>query len=236
MDGARTRISLLTAWRRGAAVAALSSVALVVTGLFGTVAPLVGFGTAICVIGGAETARRYFLRKCALCCELEDISAVARYRERLCSARSRMTLATWLRDIARDSHAAGASPYVLWDRVTLVRHELLALADELESADAVDARTMIEIRTLLSDGRDSPLFNDQIPPAALVSTIRCARFRAITGPRHDPIERVAIGPVRPVPAPGSGRRARAHPLRDIRSMRAQGIGSERAMGRNTDDS
>ncbi len=236
MDDARTWISLLTAWRRGAAVAALSSVALVVTGLLGTVAPLVGFGTAICVIGGVETARRCFLRKCALCGELEEISAVARYRERLCSARSRRKLATWLRDIARDSHAAGASPYVLWGRVALVQHELLALADELESADAIDARTMIEIRTLLGDGRDSPLLNDQIPPAALVSTIRCARFRAITSSRHDSIERVAIGPVGPVPASGSGRRV-SHAPSSRYSLDESARDRIRARdGRNTHDS
>jgi hypothetical protein len=35
---------------------------------------------------------------------------------------------------------------VLWDRVALVRRELVVLADELESADIVDPRTMIEIQ------------------------------------------------------------------------------------------
>jgi hypothetical protein len=206
MDGARTRISLLTAWRRGAAIAALSSLALVATGRLGMVAPLVGFGTAICVMGGAETARRCFLRNCALCPDLEEIAAVARYRETLCSARSRRRLATSLRSTTRDSQAAQASPYVLWDRVAQVRHELLALADELESANTVDPRTMIEIRNLLSDGQNSPLLNDQIPPAALVSTVRCARFRVATYPLQDSIGRLAIAPVAAVSAPETGGR------------------------------
>jgi len=59
---------------------------------------------------------------------------------------------------------------VLWDRVALVRCELVVLADELESADIVDPRTMIEIKTLLSSGRDSALLNDQISPETLVGT------------------------------------------------------------------
>lgn len=59
---------------------------------------------------------------------------------------------------------------MLWDRVALVRCELVVLADELESADIVDPRTMIEIKTLLSSGRDSALLNDQISPETLVGT------------------------------------------------------------------
>jgi hypothetical protein len=185
MEDARTRISLLTAWCRGAAVAAVASLALAVTGPFGMVAPSAGFAAAICVLGGAETARRCFLRKCAPCAEFGEITAVARYRRRLCSARSRRRLAGALRRTARDSPAARANPYLLWSRVALVRDELTALADELESASAGDPRAVIEIKTLLCDGRDSPLLNDQPPPELLLSTVRCARFRVITVPVKD---------------------------------------------------
>jgi hypothetical protein len=164
------------------------------------VAPLAGFAAGMCVLGGAETARRCFLRKCAACAELGEITAVARYRERLCSARSRRSLAGALRRTARDSPAARADPYVLWGRVALVRDELLALADELESAGAGDPRAMIEIKTLLCDGRDSPLLNDQLPAELLLSTVRCARFRVITVPLND-----STGPSAITSFPGSRR-------------------------------
>jgi hypothetical protein len=61
--------------------------------------------------------------------------------------------------------------------------------DELESADTVDPRTIIEIRELLSNGRDSPLLNDRLPTAALVNTVRCARFRLATAPIERSIRR-----------------------------------------------
>jgi hypothetical protein len=77
-------------------------------------------------MGGVETALRCFLRECALCPGLAEISAVARYRETLCSPTNRRKLAISLRRMARPSPAARASPYVLWDRVALVRDELLA--------------------------------------------------------------------------------------------------------------
>lgn len=164
------------------------------------VAPSAGFAAAICMLGGAETARRCFLRKCAPCAELAEITAVARYRKGLCSARARRRLAGALRRTARDSPAARANPYLLWGRVSLVRDELLALADELESAGAGDPRAMIEIKTLLCDGRDSPLLNDQLPSELLLSTVRCARFRVITVPLKDSIGPSAITSVPPVPA------------------------------------
>jgi len=195
-----TRIAFLMGWRRGAGAAAVSCVGLLATGPLGRVGPLVGLGTAISVMGGVEIAVRCVLRRCVLCPEIAQISAMARYRDRLCSARNRRRLAKWLRGTARPSHAARASPYVLWARVALVREQLLLLADELESADTIDPRTMIEIRTLLSNGRDSPLLNDQIPAAELVSTVRCARFRVITAPLQNSIGGSALAPIAPGPA------------------------------------
>lgn len=205
MEDAANRISLLMAWRRGAVSAAVCSGALLATGVIGLIRALVGFGSALCVMGGVETALRCFLRECTLHPELAQIAAVARYRERLCSARSRCRLATWLRSTVRDSHAARSSPYVLWHRVALVSDELLALADELESADAVDPRTMIEIKRLLCDGQDSPLLNERLPAAAAGSAILSARFRVITAPLQDSVGRSA-DPVAHVPASQTRRR------------------------------
>jgi hypothetical protein len=202
-----TRIAFLTAWCRGAAVAAAASLALAVTGPLGVVAPLAGFAAAMCVLGGAEAARRCLLRRCAACGELAEIIAVARYRERLCSARSRRRLAGALRRTARDTPAARADPYLLWSRVALVRDELMALADELESASGGDPRAMIEIKTLLCDGRDSPLLNDQLPSELLLSTVRCARFRVITVSLKDSPGPSATASVPPVPTAQPRRRA-----------------------------
>jgi hypothetical protein len=159
------------------------------SGLLGIVRALVCLAIAVSIIASVEIALLCLLRKCALRPELADIPAVGRYRERLCSARTRLLLATSMRRTAQASPRAQISSYVLWDRVALVRDELLALADELESADTVDPRTIIEIRELLSNGRDSPLLNDRLPTAALVNTVRCARFRLATAPIERSIRR-----------------------------------------------
>jgi hypothetical protein len=207
VEDARIRIALLVAWRRGAGAGAVLSAGFLATGLLGSVGPLIAFGTAICVMGGVEIVLRCALRQDVLCPEFAEIEAVARYRDRLCSARNRRRLATWLRSTARPSPAVRGSPYVLWDRVALGREELLALADELESAHTIDPRTMIEIKELLSNGRDSPLLNEHLPAAAVISTVRCARFRVITAPLQDSLGRSALTPIRPGPAPNSGPRA-----------------------------
>jgi hypothetical protein len=78
VDDAEARISLLMAWRRGAAVGAVWSLALVMTGPLGLLVPLVAFGTATGVMGGVEAALRRFLRECAARRDLGEISAVGR--------------------------------------------------------------------------------------------------------------------------------------------------------------
>jgi hypothetical protein len=135
------------AWRRGAGVAAIAAVGLVATGLLASVGALAAFGTAVCVIAGAQAALRCCLRQYVLRPELAEIPAVALYRDRLCSGRNRRGLAISARRMAHPSPAARASPYVLWDRVALVPDELLALADELESADTADPHTMLQINS-----------------------------------------------------------------------------------------
>jgi hypothetical protein len=216
VEDARARIALLTAWRRGAGVAAVAAAGSTAIGLPGSVGPPVALGTALCVIGGAQAALCCCLRQCVLCPKLAEIPAVALYRDRLCSGRNRRGLAISLRRIAHPSPAARASPYVLWDRVALVRDELLALADELESADTVDPHTMIEIRQLLSNGLQSPLLNDRLPAAGAISVVRCARFRLITAPLQDPIRGSVPASVTSVPALSRRRRAARAPRSEDR--------------------
>jgi hypothetical protein len=94
---------------------------------------------------------------------------------------------------------------VLWDRVALVREELLALADELESAATIDPRTMVEIHELLCSGRDSPMLNDQLPASALASAILCARFRLVTAPLQRSMQTSAAASLATLAAPGDDR-------------------------------
>jgi hypothetical protein len=54
---------------------------------------------------------------------------------------------------------------------------------------------MVEVKQLLSNGRDSPLLNEGLPAAAAVSALRCARFRVITAPLRDYIGRSATAPI-----------------------------------------
>ena len=207
MEVAARRISLLVAWRRGAAAAALCSGGVLASGLLGPAAPLAGIGIAVGITAGVDIALRSFLRKCALCRELTEIPAVARYRDRLCSVRRRRQLATWLRRIASASPRAQSSPLVLWGRVALVRDELVVLADELESADTVDPRTMVELHELLSSGRDSPMLNDQLPASELSTAILRARFRLVTAPLQRTIHESAVASDAAFAAPGRDRRA-----------------------------
>src|ERR1700739_3531256 len=104
MEVAARRISFLAAWRRGGAIAAVSSGGGLASGVLARVGPLTGLGIGACIMPPAEIALRAFVRGCALCPDLADIRAVARYRARLCSARSRRALAASLRHTASASH------------------------------------------------------------------------------------------------------------------------------------
>jgi hypothetical protein len=61
-----------------------------------------------------------------------------------------------------------------------VRGELLAVAEELERAGALDPRTMAEIAGLISDGARSPLLNAAVPESELDVLLRRIRFRLAT--------------------------------------------------------
>jgi hypothetical protein len=181
VEAARNRISVFTAWRRGGALVASVSLAALAFGWLGMVGPLAGLGIAVAIIAGANVSLHRFAQRCSVRCELADIPAVARRRRSLCSSRRRRTLASSLRSLALPSRRERTNPYVLWDRASLVAEQLLALADELEPADNVDPRTILELDRLLCDGRDSPLFNPQRPASELASRLVWIRFRLITG-------------------------------------------------------
>jgi hypothetical protein len=179
VDAARTRIAALVAWRRGSAVVASLCAAALVAGSFGTVGPLAGILIALSIMAGAHLSLHAFVGRCALSAELAEIPAVASRRRRLCSARKRHELGTALRSLVSASAWEKKNPYVLWDRVSLVADELMALADELEYAEGVDPRTIVEVDRLLCDGRESPMLNAQLPASELSSTLLRMRFRLL---------------------------------------------------------
>jgi hypothetical protein len=145
------------------------------------------------IMAGAHVSLQTFVGRCALSPELAGIPAVARRRRRLCSARKRRELGCALRSLVSASAWEKKNPYVLWDRVSLVADELVALADELEHAQGVDPRTIVEVDRLLCDGRDSPMLNPQLPASELDSALLRVRFRLLTGPTE------ALGDTRAAP-------------------------------------
>ena len=179
VDAAANRITALVAWRRGSAVVASLGAAALVAGSLGTVGPLAGILIAVGFMAGAQLSLRRFVGRCALSDELANIPAVARRRRSLCSARKRHALGCALRSLVSASAWEKKNPYVLWDRVSLVADELLALADELEYADGVDPRTIVEVDRLLCDGRESPMLNEQLPASELAGALLRMRFRLL---------------------------------------------------------
>ncbi len=110
-----------------------------------------------------------------------------RKRKRLVGARSRRRHARWLRGIA--NCANDPSPVrrhievLLHYRAAAVRTDLLELAAMLERAHEPDPACMAALHELLSDGRDSALYNPNIPVDELHATIEHVRAGLTSHPR-----------------------------------------------------
>jgi hypothetical protein len=82
------------------------------------------------------------------------------------SARQRRIIVRWLRRTARrvqQPHPLVAHrETLLHDRVAAVRGSLLEIAAMLERADDPDPGCISELRVLLSNGCDSPLYNPDL--------------------------------------------------------------------------
>jgi hypothetical protein len=94
-------------------------------------------------------------------------------------------LARWLRRTAnrasaRDRFSRWPEP-LLCERVTLVRSELLDLADMLERTEHPDADSVVALRDLLSNGCDSPLYNADLHPSELRAALYYIRLRLDSG-------------------------------------------------------
>jgi hypothetical protein len=78
---------------------------------------------------------------------------------------------------------------LLTERVIAVAPDLRAIAATLEQIDDSDPEAVAAVRRLLSDGRDSPLYNPDIHPSELRATLyyvhaalRRCRDRSVAGP------------------------------------------------------
>ena len=180
-DDATRRLARLAAWQHGplAAVAALAALAL--AGVLAPAAVAVAAVTAVLLCSGASLARHALLDELAVRDDLASVPEVARRRRRLVDAKRRREAACALRGLAGQRRVSrhDVAPVVV-GRLGPVRGELLAVAEELEGAGALDPRTMAEIAGLISDGARSPLLNAAVPESELDVLLRRIRFRLAT--------------------------------------------------------
>jgi hypothetical protein len=106
-----------------------------------------------------------------------------RKRARLVNPRSRRVLASWLR---RTADRAQETPSTLQEplqyRVAAARTKLLELAALLEHAPAPDPASVIALRDLLANRRDSPLYNPNIPAVELDEALKRIRSGLANAP------------------------------------------------------
>lgn len=140
--------------------------------------PALAGGLVMLVLAARALLRRSdLLARLAADPDAQAIREVAERGARAAAMENRRSLAAAIRSLP-------AAPGVaLCERVLDCRQELELLADELErgelSLDPVDAA---RCEQLLSDGRESPLFNPALPAEAL--HLRLRQIRAGLRPRH----------------------------------------------------
>jgi hypothetical protein len=102
----------------------------------------------------------------------------AHRRAALVSARHRRALAQGMRAVARaaaDQRPPSTWAVLLRSRAVPVRTELLEVAAMVERAQQPDVACMAALRSLLRDGRTSPLYNPAIDPRELAETLDYVR-------------------------------------------------------------
>jgi hypothetical protein len=95
------------------------------------------------------------------------------------SARRRRQLVGWLRFVAKcaacSRAAGGRRQLLLLDRVAEVRDDLLVIAALLEQIEDPDPACVAEVRRLLRDGCESPLYNRAVHSSELRATVHYVR-------------------------------------------------------------
>jgi hypothetical protein len=182
LDDAARRLAGLAAWRRGAGAAGVVLLGLVADRALQPIAAVAGLVAAGALCAGAHAARQALLNAWALRDDLAELPEVSRARTRLVAAGRRRELAASLRSTAaqRTVSRHDVAP-LLVDRLDAgARLALLAVADDLERAEAVDARTIADITALITDGARSPLLNHAVPAGELDVALRRIHFRLAT--------------------------------------------------------
>lgn len=98
------------------------------------------------------------------------------------SPRTQRTLIDGLRTVARRSREEGRRrrfEVLLSRRAAAVRGELLELAALLDISDEPDPAAIDALRGLLTDGRESPLYNPAVHVSELHATLLDARRRLL---------------------------------------------------------
>ena len=122
--------------------------------------------------------------------EIDGQMAGGRAARRRVTGRQRRRLVSWLRLTARRPRR-DAGRYrcavLLDDRVAGVRGDLLEIAAMLEWATDPDPECVAGLYRLLRDGCDSPLYNRDIHPSEMQTTLYYAKQTLIEprGHRHD---------------------------------------------------
>ncbi len=95
--------------------------------------------------------------------------------------RDARRVAEWLRGAVARATTSGRlvrrCGLLLRNRVVAAQTELLEIADLLERAERPDAEAVTAARRLLTDGRQSPLFNRDVHPSELLATLYFVRSR-----------------------------------------------------------
>jgi hypothetical protein len=180
-EEAARRLARLAAWRAGALAAAVVAVALAAAGRLTPAPAALGVVVAAVIAGGAHVARALRLEEWAARDDLAALPELAAVRRHLVAADHRRDVAGALRTLAsqRRTSRHDVAP-LLVRRLAPVRADLLAVADEVERAAALDPRTMVELTRLMTDGVSSPLLNEAVPEGELALLLRRVRFQIAT--------------------------------------------------------
>ena len=182
----RARSSLISAVACGALAA--------ITTLFTAALALplaAGAALGLVVAGANFIAYREAVARMALDPSAYVIPEVSRYGHRFATAAERARLASWLRDILRESTMTES--WCLADRVRRHRQQLEGLAADLARPHvSIRPASAVACRRLLTCGAESPLYNPRIPSNELSAVL--LRIRHGIG-----LEAAEAGPPREAP-------------------------------------
>src|SRR3954453_17268002 len=178
------------AWRAGAIAAAAVVAALALAGALEPAPAALGVVVAVTIAVPAHLAREMRLEEWAARDDLAALPELAQARRRLVGDARRREgagalrpheAAGSLRRIAAQRRTSRHDvPPLLVGRLAPVRDDLLAVAEEVERAPALQPRTMVEITRLITDGVKSPLLNEAAPEGGLALLLRRIRFELAT--------------------------------------------------------